>query len=102
MWGSGPEDLIAVGDSGTAARFDGRRWYPLETGTTRNLRAVWGTGPTDVYAVGEDGVALRWDGARWASINLPTEEWLLGIWGAGGVVYSVGTTRNVISGRTGN
>jgi len=78
VWGSGPEDVFAVGAEGTILRYDGARWYGMSTPTRVELRAVWGTGPTDVYAVGETGTILRFDGARWTRMTSPTRKILLG------------------------
>jgi hypothetical protein len=65
IWGTSASDIFAVGDSGTALRYDGLTWQALPTATTRDLRALWGRGPTDVYAVGDSGTVLRYDGSGW-------------------------------------
>lgn len=72
VWGSGPEDVVVVGQGGTVLRFDGESWSPVETGCSGELRAVGGVGPDQVVAVGSDGLVLRWDGSSWSS------RWVLG------------------------
>jgi len=100
VWGSGPNDVFAVGEAGTVLRYDGTRWYAMPNPTTKALRAVWGTGPTDVYASGEDGVLFRFDGSEWSALDSRTTRILLGLWGdpASGKVLSVGTTATIIEG----
>lgn len=67
VWGSGPKAVFAVGDSGTALRFDGE-WH-AEVGLTEEpLTGVWGSGPSDVYAVGRTGQILHYDGTRWSNV----------------------------------
>ncbi len=44
--------IFAVGENGAAARFDGKKWTALKTGTTATLKTVWGSSPTDVFAAG--------------------------------------------------
>ena len=65
IWGSAGNDVFAVGDSGTALRFDGVSWQALPKPTPRDLRALWGRGPTEVYAVGDSGTVVRYDGVAW-------------------------------------
>jgi hypothetical protein len=77
IWGSGPDNLFAVGTGGTILRYDGVRWYEMPSPTTKDLRTVWGAGPTEVYAAGEDGVLLQFDGARWTMMESPTRTLLL-------------------------
>jgi hypothetical protein len=52
VWGSGAEDVWAVGDAGTILHWNGHAWAALSGGTTEALSAVWGSGPDDVWAVG--------------------------------------------------
>ena len=65
VWGSGPKDIGAVGDTGTILHYDGTAFTPstvqLPLGRKPNLRGVWGSGPNDVWIVG-DGVVLHYTG----------------------------------------
>lgn len=75
--GAGSE-IWAVGNAGTALRYDGTQWEPIDTGVDVPLWGVFVFGPTEVWAVGGDafdrdtpGVILRYDGAEWAESTLP-------------------------------
>lgn len=70
LGGSGPGDVWAVGDKGTALHWDGRAWTAVATGTTAVLAAVWVAAPDEAWAVG-DGVLLRWDGKSWQAMAIP-------------------------------
>jgi hypothetical protein len=98
IWGTGPDNLIAVGANGTTIRYDGRRWYPIFTGTTKELRAVLGNSPTEWYAVGADGAFLRFDGGGWTDLPVAvTPQFLLGLArGPNGNLVGVGTNRTLV------
>ena len=59
LWGSGANDLFAVGTGGTILHYDGTAWSEMTSGTDLTLEAVWGTVSGEVHAVGEYGVILR-------------------------------------------
>jgi hypothetical protein len=40
VWGSGTNDVWAVGDAGTIVRWNGERWYPLTSGVNVTLNGV--------------------------------------------------------------
>ena len=82
VWGSAPDDVVAVGAGGTILHWNGSAWQPM-TGAAGDLRAVWGSGPQDVYAVG-DGGAWRYRGATWSPVTVgpPGAAWS-GVWGTG-------------------
>jgi hypothetical protein len=97
VWGSTPDDAHAVGEKGVALRFDGRRWYRVETPTDRELRAIFGLGPTQVYAVGEGGLVLRFDGTRWETLPSSAKSLLLFLdAGDGGSLLAVGANRTLL------
>jgi hypothetical protein len=95
IWGSGANDIHAVGDNGMIYDFDGNTWTALggaETGAW--LSGVWGSGPNDVYAVGTlaadaRGIVLHYDGSGWVQ-QASTATSLLSVWGVGGRVWAVG------------
>jgi hypothetical protein len=68
VWGSGSNDVWAVGDLGTIFHWDGALWSPVESTTKQRLVRVWGTGPGDVWAVGDFGTIVHWNGTGWAPI----------------------------------
>lgn len=66
VWGSGADNVYAVGGAGAIVRRQGGKWTKEESGTTGSLEAVWGSGPKDVFAVGSGGTALHFDGREWS------------------------------------
>jgi len=70
IWGSGPDDLYAVGESGTIWRKKGATWSLTEPAPTPGkLLTVSGCAPTEVYAVGGSTV-LRSDGATFVPVDV--------------------------------
>jgi hypothetical protein len=53
MHGSGPDDVWAVGSSGTIVHLDGAAWSASASGTTDNLFGVWTSDPHQAWAVGD-------------------------------------------------
>lgn len=106
VWGSGPADVWAVGDSsvsgsgkcGTVLRWDGRSWRDVELPTRADrrecaLRCVGGTGPDDVWVAGDQDQVLRWNGSAWSSVQGPKATY--GRWttcgtGPGGQLWLLG------------
>lgn len=99
VWGSGPDDVIAVGARGTIARWDGAAWTQELAGTSRDFVSLWGTGPDDVVAVGgrANGLVARWDGAAWTQHVLEREPGMNGVWlAADGTAHIVGTRGRIL------
>ncbi len=71
VWGSGPNSVYAVGQSGTILRFNGTSWAAMTSPTTTALVGVAGAGDTLVFAVGADGSILRYNGALWSIFVAP-------------------------------
>ena len=59
VWGSGPDDVIGVGDSGLIRHRKGGTWQIEDVEESNGFSAVWGSGPADVFAVGENGVVFH-------------------------------------------
>lgn len=68
VWGSGADDVFAVGESGTIIHYDGSRWAAMASPTDRHLHGVWGSSASNVYAVGQVGTILHYDGTRWRQV----------------------------------
>jgi len=69
VWGSGPNDVWAVG-LGVVLHGDGATWTPaIQDNDERAFLSVWGSGPDDVW-VGGAGVR-HWNGAAWSIAGLP-------------------------------
>src|SRR5262249_504809 len=61
VWARTSTDGWAVGDAGTALRWNGTDWVPQPAIGAGTLRAVWGSAVDDVYAVGDGGAIYRFD-----------------------------------------
>lgn len=97
VWGSGPEQVIAVGSSGSAIHYDGSAWGELgATGTAQTLNSVWGVSPTDVYAAGDGGVLLHYDRGAWSPSSSGTTAQLHAIWGRSATDVFVAGERGVL------
>ena len=89
IWGSGPNDIWAVGDNGTIRRLrnGASRWDIVPSPTTEPLHAIWGSGANDVWAVGDNGTILHFDGTGWkkstAAFAIGKKPRLAGVWGSG-------------------
>lgn len=90
VWGTGPDNVFAVGARGIMLRFDGTAWSQLPTGVGDDLVSLWGRAPDDIVAVGgrANGILGRWNGTEWAFETLERVSGLNGSWmDAAGVVY---------------
>jgi Tol biopolymer transport system component len=91
VWGSGPEDVFAVGDHGTIVHYDGYEWRLMESGTTQQLNGVWGSSDADVFVVGGGGTILHYNGAAWSAVRSGISLDLNGVWGSSASsVFAVG------------
>jgi hypothetical protein len=68
LWGSGPQDLWAVGDGGTILHFDGAGWARARSGTTDTLVAISGRGRGDAWAAGRGRTLLRLRDKDWQPV----------------------------------
>lgn len=64
IWGSGPSDVFAVGDSGTIMHYNGAQWSIMPSGTSHDLHGIWGSGPSDVFAVGDSNTVVHYSCVR--------------------------------------
>ena len=62
IWGSGKDDVWAVGSSGTIVHWDGSAWKTIPSGTKQTLRGIWGSGPNDVWIVSSPALVLHGTG----------------------------------------
>jgi hypothetical protein len=80
-WASEPDDVWAVGTSGTIMHWDGTKWSDVTSSTAANLMNAWGSSGNDVWAVGDSGTIVHWDGAKWRSVPSGTTVDLVAVWG---------------------
>jgi len=82
VWGSGADDVYAVGDNGTILHYDGSAWSKMNSRTLEHLYGVWGTSRENIYAVGAAGTILHYNGVIWSDIleSAPPDD-LHTIWG---------------------
>jgi hypothetical protein len=52
IWGSGPNDVWAVGSRGSILHGEGVSFTPVGPASTESWVAVWGTAPSDVWLLG--------------------------------------------------
>jgi hypothetical protein len=92
VWGSGSNDVFAVGDYGTILHYDGTKWTIISSGTTEGLYAIWGSGSNDIFAVGSRGKVLHYNGSAWTTMTSGINyNRLYGVWGSGpNDVFAVG------------
>jgi hypothetical protein len=111
VWGSGPDDIYAVGDgycfscpSGSSMfHYDGSNWSeinPLNSAPytgDESYRAIWGSGPNDVYVVGYNGahtLIIHYNGIEWTQLDVNVPGILNDIWGSGpNDIYVVGDNK---------
>jgi hypothetical protein len=73
VWGSGTDDVWAVGNTGTIYRYNGKVGSEVTPKpTTQHLRSVSGTAADDIWAVGYGDTILHYDGSRWSQRRSPT------------------------------
>jgi photosystem II stability/assembly factor-like uncharacterized protein len=85
IWGSGPDDVWAVGLYGRTVHWDGDRWRTIPNAASRSdppitLTGVHGSAADDVWFVGHGGVVMRWDGDEFDVLNLPVASPLHSVW----------------------
>jgi len=80
VWGSGPNDVWAVGN--VVLHYDGSQWTELPEYTSKGMSAVWGTGPSDVWMVSILGTTHHYDGSTWKSVPSGTTRSLYTITGS--------------------
>jgi cysteine-rich repeat protein len=105
IWGSGADNVFAVGSYGTILHYDGndagiwtRMEIPPSIGPNQIFLDVWGTHATDVTVVGDQGTILRYDGHEWSPMISPTDHYIAGVWGTpAGRMFAVGAGGTLLS-----
>ncbi|MBI5502807.1 MAG: putative metal-binding motif-containing protein [Deltaproteobacteria bacterium] len=79
MWGSGPDDVWAVGNG--VWHFDGSTWTQDTTLAFYGIGDVYGTSRTDVWVAGS-GVINHWNGTGWRPTLTGSTDTLSAVWAA--------------------
>lgn len=106
VWGSGPSDVYAVGESGSIVHYDGVSWSNISIPVPQHLLGVWGSGPDNVFVVATTGriYHLTYQGDERIVEEFVvepaaarTEPYLYGIWGNdANDVYVVGDHETIV------
>lgn len=89
--GTSSSFVMAVGEGGVYATWNGSVWTYGQTPTRATLRGVWFASPTEGWAVGDRGTLLQWNGSAFTALVSGTTRDLLAIHGNGAVVYAGGS-----------
>lgn len=113
MWGTGPNDVFAVGANGAVFHFAGNGWTQQAKFTEQDLRGIYGLSATQMWAVGLQGAAAVFDGIGWTNVPMwpttskpnlhavyaaPTAAGPPSVWAVGqSGTYRLETVNNVLS-----
>ncbi|HEX6369056.1 MAG TPA: hypothetical protein VF006_08985 [Longimicrobium sp.] len=84
IWGSGPNDIWAVGGytggaEAAVVHWDGVAWTAVETGAPGSVLGVYSPNPDKVYLVGRRGMIHRRSGGKWAGETSGSQDWIGGV-----------------------
>ncbi|AKV03978.1 hypothetical protein AKJ09_10641 [Labilithrix luteola] len=79
VWGSGKNDVWAVGSNGAVLHWDGASWVTTPTKRTNTFNAVWGSGANDVWIASATDTIFHAGGftgasTAWTHVPTPIEE----------------------------
>lgn len=84
VFGTGPRDVVAVGNSGLVRQWNGTTWDTKTPPTTSSLSTVWAAGPADYWIGGIGGLLMHYDGTNFAVVSpSPTTDYIIDISGTG-------------------
>ncbi len=99
VWGTGPNDVWAIGSGGTIMHYDGKTWVQTPTGVFDTLSGIWGSGPNDIWVVSTTTTILHGTGfkngtAAWTLSPTGFSPWnsaiLRAVWGSSASDVRVG------------
>jgi hypothetical protein len=97
VWGSGPNDVWAVGVAGKIIHYTSGTWTEVSSGYTQNIRGIWGKDGSDIWAAGADGWIGHYDGTSWTSTKQGTDNFFnVGGDPATGEVWVVGENGKIL------
>ena len=82
VWGSGPNDIYAVGQNGVILHWEGSEFREMGAGISQDLIGIWGRGPSDITVVGGRGNAelAHFNGVEWQRAPSSRLPGLNGVW----------------------
>ncbi len=82
VWGSGPDDIYAVGQNGIILHWDGASFTEMGAGISQDLIGIWGNAADDITVVGGRGTAefAHFDGTGWTRAPTSAFGGLNGVW----------------------
>jgi hypothetical protein len=83
VWALAPDNVWAVGRSGTILHRDANGWVQKQSNTTADLYGVWAATADKAWAVGSGGTIVLWDGNLWAEVTSGTTQLLFEVFGFG-------------------
>ncbi len=95
--GSASNSLWAVGESGSAIRWNGSTWSSYPSGVAQDLYGVWEADSKAALAVGASGTVVQWQGVKWTTVSSGVSVNLNAIWGSGKTdVWAVGAKGTIL------
>jgi hypothetical protein len=83
IWGTGRDDVWAVGGVATALHWDRKRWSQVSGARYPWLGAIWAIGPDNVWALGGGDLVLHRDATGWREVRgIPPRSPLTGVFGS--------------------
>ncbi|HEY6565363.1 MAG TPA: hypothetical protein VIY86_12750, partial [Pirellulaceae bacterium] len=86
IWGSGPNDVWALGGTGIARKRSDGSWTTEFPGPMSGLQKIWGSGPNDVYTMRGPEIFHTTGDGKWSAQTVQTVdpfEGLFSVWGSG-------------------
>ncbi|MCX8043699.1 MAG: PKD domain-containing protein [Desulfobacterota bacterium] len=81
IWGTGSDNIYAVGSGGVILHYDGTAWSRVQNvPVSENLTAIHGNAASNIVAVGEKGVLVQYNGSTWAKRTVTTGHNLNAVW----------------------
>ena len=99
VWGSGSNNVFAVGLDGVLPHYNGSSWFLMNSLNATNLYGIWGSASNDVFSVGANGKIIHYTGSGndWVLMTSNITDALHGVWGSSSSnVFSVGQNGTII------
>lgn len=88
--GISPNQMWAVGESGTVLQWDGAKWSHANFSENIDLYDIWCQSSSSIWVAGQKGSIFEFDGYEWKSKKLSVDASVFGIQVQNGRFYAVG------------